>query len=141
MQKRKLKRIALTVLSVFLFLVTVLGIHIYRVTRPKAPDAHTRIMVRIDIKQPITEEDAGKITAWLYNQKGVDHVLVNPQTDIAVFTFAPIKNSAGQIARDFKSSLPYKAERYMPTEAEMTGGCPAMASSTYKVYNFFKHIF
>jgi hypothetical protein len=95
------------------------------VTRNKAPDANTRIMARIDIKQPITDEDAGKITAWLYNQKGVDHVLVNPQSDIAIFTFAPIKNSADRIVSDFKASLPYKAERYLPAKAEMKGGCPA----------------
>jgi hypothetical protein len=130
MKKRNWKRIALAVLSVSYFLVIVLCIHIYRVTRPKAPDPGTRIMARIDIKQPVTEEDAGKITAWLYRQKGVDHVLVNPQTAIAVFTFAPVKNSADQIARDFKSSLPYKAERYLPTEAAMKSGCPAFVSRT-----------
>ena len=141
MQKRKLKRIAFAVLSVFLFLVLVLCVHIYLVTRPKAPDAHTRIMARIDIKQPITEEDAAKITSWLYSEKGVDHVVLNPQRTIAIFTFAPIKNSADQIVSDFKASLPYKAERVVPTEAQMAAGCPAMASSTYKVYSFFKHIF
>ncbi|HWK05970.1 MAG TPA: hypothetical protein VNS58_20155 [Puia sp.] len=141
MQKRKLKRIALTVLSVFLSLVLVLCAHIYIVTRPKAPDEKTRIMARIDIKQPITQEDAARITAWLYNQKGVDHVLVNPQSAIAVFTFAPVKNNANQIVIDFKASLPYKAERYLPTAAEMTGGCPAMASSGYKVISFIRNIF
>ena len=141
MQKRKLKRIALTLLSVFLLLVMVLCIHIYVVTRPKAPDAHTRIMARIDIKQPITQDDAAKIAAWLYNQKGVDHVLVNPQSDIAVFTFAPVKNSADQIVRDFKASLPYKAERFLPTADQMKGGCPAMATTGYKVISFFTNIF
>jgi len=61
----------------FLFLVLVLAVHIYWVTRPKAPDANTKIMARIDIKQPITQADADKITTWLYQQKGIDHVLVN----------------------------------------------------------------
>ena len=141
MQKRKLKRIALTVLSVFLFLVLVLCVHIYIVTRPKAPDEKTRVMVRIDIKQPITEEDAAKISNWLYMQKGVDHVLLNPQRTIAIFTFAPIKNNANQIVSDFTATLPYKAERYMPSAEEMKGGCPAMASNSYKVISFFKNIF
>lgn len=124
MQKRK--RILLGVLSVFMFLAGVLCVHIYIVTRHKpAPDAHTRIMARIDIKQPITSEDAGKITAWLYSQKGVDHVLVNPQSNIAVFTFAPLTNSADRIVSDFRSSLPYKAERYLPPASAMKGSCPA----------------
>lgn len=125
MKKRNWKSIAMGVLSVFLLLVVVLCIHIYVVTRPKAPDANTRIMARIDIKQPITAEDASKITAWLYDQKGVDHVVVNPKGDIAIFTFAPVKNSADRIVSDFKADLPYKAERYMPSKAELKGSCPA----------------
>ena len=125
MQKRKWQRLALGVLSVFLFLVLVLCVHIYMVTRHKAPDANTRIMARLDINQPITAEDAGKITAWLYSQQGVDHVLVNPQSKIAVFTFAPVSNSADQIVSAFRASLPYKAQRYFPAAADLKGSCPA----------------
>jgi len=55
----------------------------------------------------------------------------------AIFTFAPVQNNAGQIVHDFKANLPYKAERVVPTDAQMAAGCPAMASSTYKVYSFF----
>jgi hypothetical protein len=142
MKKRNWKRIVLGVLSVFLFLVVVLAVHIYIVTRPKAPDANTRIMARIDVRQPLTTADAGKITAWLYQQKGIDHVLVNPATSIVVFTFFPIKTSAGEIVSHFKSDLPYKADRYMPSESEMSSGCPVASTSlTYKVYSFLKRTF
>jgi hypothetical protein len=142
MQKRNWKRIALGVFSVFLFLVVVLAVHIYIVTRPKAPDANTRIMARIDVRQPLTAADASKITAWLYRQKGIDHVLVNPATSIVVFTFFPIKTSAGEIVGHFKSDLPYKGDRFMPGEEAMTSGCPVAATSlTYKVYSFLKHTF
>jgi hypothetical protein len=142
MKKRNWKRIVLGVFSVFLFLVVVLAVHIYIVTRPKAPDAHTRIMARIDVRQPLTTDDAGKITAWLYRQKGIDHVLVNPKTSIVVFTFFPIKTSANEIVGHFKSELPYKGDRFMPSEDAMTSGCPVASTSvTYKVYTFLKHTF
>jgi hypothetical protein len=142
MKKRSIKRFLAGTGIVLLFLVMVLAVHIYIVTRPKAPDANTRIMARIDIKQDITADDASKITAWLYQQKGVDHVLCNPQSDIVVFTFFPIKTSANQIVKDFKSSLPYKAERYIPSEADMKSGCPVASTSfSYKVYSFIKHTF
>lgn len=141
MTKRTLKRTALTLIAVFVFLVVVLAVHIYVVTRPRV-DANTRIMARIDIRQPIDQHDADKITAWLYRQKGVDHVLVNPATDIAIFTFAPLQNNAARIIQDFKAGMPYKAERHLPKAGEMTGGCPVAATSmTYKVYSFMKHIF
>jgi hypothetical protein len=142
MKKKMIKRFLIGTGTVLLLLVMVLAIHIYVVTRPKAPDAHTRIMARIDIRQDITRDDADKITAWLYQQKGIDHVLCNPQSDIVVFTFFPIKTSADKIVKDFKSSLPYKAERYMPSESEMKSGCPVASTSfSYKVYSFFKHTF
>ncbi len=142
MKKRLVKRIFLYTISIVLFLIVVLGIHIYIVTRPKAPDATTKIMARIDIKQPIAPEDAIKITTWMYRQKGIDHVLYNPESEIVVFTFFPISTSADRIVSDFKTNFHYKAERIVATEADLKNGCPVAAgSATYKVYNFFKHIF
>jgi len=141
MQKRTWKRIALTVLGVFVLGVIVLAVHIYVVTRPRV-DASTRVMVRIDIKQDIDQTDADKITAWLYRQKGVDHVLVNPQSDIAIFSFAPVRNTANRIVADLKREMPYTVQRNIPTPEEMKGGCPvAKTSLSYKVYAFIKNIF
>lgn len=139
-----LKRVALIVLSVFALLVVVLGVHIYIMTRPKAPDATTRGMARIDIKQPITRQDADKITGWLYAQNGVDRVMVNPGRDIVVFTFFPVKTNANLIVSNFHADLNYRADRMVPTEAQLSAaGCPAMSSNsiTYKLYNFFKNHF
>jgi hypothetical protein len=142
MQKRTWKRIALGVLSVLGLLVIVLCVHIYIVTRPKPIDAHTRAMARIDIRQSITQSDADMITSWLLRQKGVDHVLVNPRSDVAVFTFFPIQTTASRVVSDFKAQLPYKAERFIPDAAAMKSGCPVASTSiSYKVYSFFKHIF
>ena len=41
----------------FLFLVNVLAAHIYIVTRPKAPDANTVVIARIDFKPAINRDD------------------------------------------------------------------------------------
>ena len=125
MQKRTWKRIALGALSFLLLGSTVLAIHLWWVMKPHI-DANSRIMARIDLKHPIGKADAAMITAWLYRQKGVDHVLVNPQTGIAIFTFAPGQNEGDQIAAAFVRDLPYKeAKRYLPGAAEMRGSCPA----------------
>ncbi len=143
MRKGSFRKILLTSGAVLLVLVAVLVVHIYWVTRPKAPDEHTRIMARIDLKQDINQDDANQISAWLYAQKGVDHVLCSAASNIAIFTYAPIQNNADAIVSKLKMSLPYnKAQRYMPSEKEMSQGCPVAATSTsYKVYTFFKNIF
>ena len=142
MQKRTWKKIALTATAVVVFGTVVLAVHIWWVMRPRI-DATTRIMARIDIRQPIQKADADRITAWLYQQKGVDHVLVNPQTEIAIFTYAPVKNNGDVIAQEFRQELPYlHATRNKPTESEMAMGCPvAGASLAYKVYKFMNQIF
>lgn len=142
MKKSQLKKIVKWTLGTFAALVLILCIHIYWVTRPKAPDAHTIVMARIDFKQPLTQTDANNITAQLYAQHGVSHVLCNPATRIAVFTFFPIQNSANSIIASLVSATHYKAVRFMPSAEDMKAGCPVAATSfTYKAYTFIKHIF
>jgi len=124
---------------VFGILTIVLSIHIYWVTRSKAPDLHTIVMARIDIKNSLNQDDADKIETWLYQQKGVDHVVVNPKTQIAIFTFYPAKASGDQIVNKFHTSFNYDAKRYVPTKEEMANSCPALpASFTQKISSFIK---
>ena len=142
MTRKTIKKIALGALSFLALMIIVLAVHIYVVTRPKV-DEHTRIMARIDMNKYIDQQDADKITAWLYQQNGVDHVLCNPKTSIAVFTYSPLKANANSIAANLIANLNYPdAKRYIPSEAEMKGGCPVASTSfTYKAYSFIKHIF
>lgn len=128
--------------AVFFFLVIILCVHIYTVTRTHGADASTIAMARIDIKQDINQEQADKVANWLGKQKGVDHVLVNPTSKTAVFSFYPIKANATEIANNLSIALNLKAERYMPTEEEMKTGCPVVAQAyTNKISKFFKSIF
>jgi hypothetical protein len=98
-------------------------------------------MARIDFKQDINQEDADKITAWLYQQKGVDHIFINTKTETAVFTFYPVKVSADQIAQDLRSTFHYKAERFMPNARDLKSGCPVSSNSiSFKIYTSIKNI-
>jgi hypothetical protein len=141
MKKRNWKRIVLMSSAIFVGLVVILGVHIWWVTHPRI-DAGTRVMARIDMHQPITQDDASKITAWLYQQKGVEHVLVNPGGEIAVFSVAPAKNDVNRIVEDFRTRTPYtNAVRFMPRLDPNAAGCPvATTSLTYKVYKFVQRI-
>lgn len=142
MLKRKWKKIAITAGSVLVLGIVVLAFHIWWVMRPRV-DATTRIMARIDIHQSILPAEADRITAWLYQQKGVDHAVVNPKVDIAIFTYSPLQNNANVIAAAFRRDLAYSgAVRVMPSETEMASGCPVAATSfAYKAYKFMSHIF
>lgn len=141
MSKQRIKRIAGISLVTLLVLTSVLAVHIWWVTRPRV-DASTRVMARIDINQPIEQTDANKITEWLYAQKGVDRVMCNPSTSIAVFTYSPLQADANNIATHFSKELPYhKASRFVPTEEQMKGGCPVSPNSfTYRAYTYLKRL-
>jgi hypothetical protein len=135
-------KIVWTILAVLGLGMIVLAVHIYVVTRPVA-NGHSRGVARIDLHQKIGQPDADRIAAWLSRQKGVDHVLVNRGTAIAVFTYWPTKANPGLIVRTFRDSLPYsRAERYLPTAAEVKKGCPMTATPvTNRIYEFLTHLF
>ena len=139
--KKNIKKILLYTFSTFLILLVVLCVHIYFAYRPKAPDNNSRVMARIDIQQNINQDEANKIEAWMYHQKGIDHVLVNPETKIVVFTFFPVKTTGNQIADNFKEAFKLKANRFIPTANDLKQSCPMAASSyTYKVYKLISQI-
>jgi len=124
--KRNIKKAVGIGTGVIALLVVVLAVHIYLVTRPKA-DEHTVALARIDIGNDINEADAAKISGWLSQQEGVSHVLCNPESNIVVFTFQPIKADANDIAGRFASTFHYNAKRHLPSREEMGAGCPAFA--------------
>lgn len=142
MKKQTLKKILWISFSSVLLLTAVLAVHIYMVTRPKAPDSTTRIMARFDFKQTINKYDADKITSWLYSKNGVDHVLCNDKSGIAVFTYYPVKANADKLLQQMKNDLHYNAARFMPSKEQMASGCPVAAGSfTSKVYHSFSNLF
>jgi len=138
--KKTIKKILLYSLGTVLFLVLVLAVHIYFVYRP-APNANTRVMARIDIKQPITQDEANKITSWMAHEKGIDHAVVNAQNQNVVFTFFPLKTTGDQVTKDFKSNFALKAERFIPSGEQMKSGCPVASTSyAYKIYKVISNI-
>jgi len=140
MMKKTIKKILLYSIGTVLFLVLVLAVHIYFVYRP-APNANTRVMARIDIKQPITQDDANKITSWMAHEKGIDHAVVNAQNRNVVFTFFPLKTTGDQVTKDFKSAFAFKAERFVPSGEQMKSGCPVASTSyAYKIYKVISNI-
>jgi hypothetical protein len=141
MKGKLIKKIVLGTTATLLVLIAVLGVHIYFVTKPEINEK-TVAMARIDIKQQIDETQAGSIENWLSKQTGVDHVMLNRQSDIIVLTFYPVKVSADQLTAKLSSTFNIKAERFMPGAEQMKSGCPAMGGSVLsKLSLIFTHIF
>lgn len=140
MKTKTTKKVMLWCTGGLLLTTLAVAFHIWWVYRPRV-DANTKVMARIDIGQPIVDKDVRKINTWLYHQEGIDHVLVNPDTRIVVFTYYPALVSGDTIAKKLKADLAYESQRFVPTEKELQSGCPVARSSFYfKVYKFIDHI-
>lgn len=141
MKRKFITKILLRSLTVIGILFFVLCVHLYFVTRPKAPGPNTVAMARIDFNQVITKDDAVIISSWLYQQPGVNHVLCNSESAIAVFSFHPFKTNANKVIHDFIAATKYKADRYLPSKEELQNSCPVMNNSfSSKLYRFFKNL-
>lgn len=141
MKRKLIKKILAYSGALLLLLTGVLAIHIYQVTRPKAPDAHTRIMARIDIRKDINTAEAALVTKWLYQQPGVDRVLCNEAADIVVFTYSPLQTNADRLTTDLAKNLQLPVERVKPSAAEMKSGCPVPNGSRgYKLMAYLKQV-
>jgi hypothetical protein len=81
-------------------------------------------MARIDLTQDINEQDAQAISAWLYAEPGIDHVLCNAATNVVVFTYYPALTDAGYVSRAFCSRSGYTGTRYVPSATQLASGCP-----------------
>lgn len=142
MTGKKIRKTIIITLSSLLFLFIVLCVHIYVMMKPRPASDRTVAIARIDFKQDINQADANKISAWLYAQKGVQHVLCNQQTNIAVFSFYPVKLNADKLTQELSSTLNYKAERYKPDQKDLMKSCPVMSSGfSGTVYKIMSKIF
>lgn len=124
--KTVVKSILITTLALFIILV----VHIIWVTRPTKTNVSNVAMARIDFQVPLNDAQGKAITAWLYAQKGVTHVLCNTASKIAVFTFYPAQVNATQLAKQLSEYMQIPATRYLPAKEEIENGCPVVSIST-----------
>lgn len=142
MEYKKGEKLFKRIIIGFAAMFVVLVIHIFWVTRTKAPNPDKIVMARIDIKNSLNAQDADKIQTWLYQQKGVNHVMVNPESQTAVFTYHPAIISGDKIVQNFQTSFHYDAKRFVPTEEDLKNGCPILPPTmTEKISAFVKNTF
>lgn len=134
------KRVARWIGGILTFLLLVLAIHIYIVTKPKPPGENTVVMARIDVSPQMKESNAHDYASWLYKQPGVQHVMCNTNNSNVVFTYYPIKNDADRITDNFASHFQINAQRFKPSKEQMMAGCP-VGNAGSGFYGFIASLF
>jgi hypothetical protein len=135
------KTVVKSVLITTLVLFVILVVHILWVTRPTKTNVPNVAMARIDFQAPLNNIQGKAITAWLYAQKGVTHVLCNTSSKIAVFTFYSSQVNATQLAKQLSGYMQIPATRYLPAKEEIDNGCPIVSISTQQKIEQLAHWF
>jgi len=141
MKKKKFLKIIGIGLASLMALTLILLIHIYSVYKPKAPNAYSKVMARIDIDDSLNQAKVSGMETWFYRQKGIDHVLVNPENRLVIFTFFPLKTSGNRIVENFKSHFKLKAHRFLPNAEDLKKSCPVSGSFGFKIYQTISQVF
>lgn len=139
----KRKKIIVWSIGIFAFLLTALVVHILISTQTVRNDDRVRQLSRIDFKEPVDSLTAIKIKNTINAMEGVDGSFFNIQQGTFVFIFYPKQQSTEAIFNKVMSLGNFKAERYMPSDANAAAGCPVMDKSSflYRVGVYFSNLF
>jgi len=145
MKKRKVTKIAIWTVSVFLVLTGILFVHIYLVTRNKDFGSNKNIqMSRIDFKQSVSTEEANKIQAFVKNMPGITGTLFNTDNGVLIYTYKNDQQNSLDVYTKLMKHGHYKAERFVVPASEASNGCPVMNdkdSFNGKLTAYIAHLF
>lgn len=132
---KKVKRILVLSVSIFTLLFLVLVVHIAIVTKNIHYDNASLQLGRIDFKEPIDSAKAKDINHKIRSIAGVGNTHFNIKDGILIYSVNLNKNSNESVYKQLMAQVPYKAEKYVVTEAMSTKGCPVMDKSSF-AYQF-----
>ncbi|MES2628639.1 MAG: hypothetical protein V4616_06685 [Bacteroidota bacterium] len=114
-------------------LFLVLCADIYFSTNDINEGGHTNWQLsRIDFRQPMDTASADKAINAVRSVEGVQQAVFNYESKTLVYATINCKQSSQQIFETVVRSGDFKAERYVLTEEQASGGCPVMSGSEMK---------
>jgi hypothetical protein len=126
MKKRRLLKIVIWTTSILAIFIAVLVIHIYLATQKTDYPNKTLQLSRIDFKQPLNAAESAKIQAFVQQQPGVNHTMLNTDTGILIYTYANDQQTSLNVYNKLMGSGDYKAERFIARASDAASGCPIM---------------
>jgi hypothetical protein len=132
--KKKIIKIAAWSLSIVFVLFVVLVVHIYQVTKPVHYDNNDIQLSRIDFKQEIDSTQASEIKHFVAGLPGIENVMFNQHDGTLVYGYNQNQQNSENVYNKLMSFGNYKAQRFMPTEAQLASGCPVGKNKNSFVY-------
>lgn len=137
------KRIVFGLVCFFMFLVAVLAVHIYMVTKPKVGSISSLTLSRIDFPEKFDSLDGISIKEHLAKIEGIKDVRVNFSSSHIVCLYDRKEFSGSELVNMINFHFSQSAELFQPSEEMLSQSCPAIDknSLTYKLGEFFQKSF
>ncbi|WP_338793054.1 hypothetical protein V9L05_11800 [Bernardetia sp. Wsw4-3y2] len=141
---KRLKKIAIWTASIFSVLMVVLVVHIYLVTRPKAPLPSEQIFLsRIDFEKSVDSLEAIRIMNHVQAMKGITSAHFNHEAGLFAYGYQKGLQTPEAVHEEVTKFTTLKSKRHIVSEEDLAKGCPAFdkSSFTYKFGEFVKNVF
>ena len=137
------KRIVFGLIFFFIFLVGILAVHIYMVTKPKAGSISSLTLSRIDFPQKLDSLQGLEIKDHLVKMEGIKDVRLNFSNSHMVCLYDRKELSGSDLVSKINFHFAQSAQLYQPSEEMLSQSCPAIDknSITYKLGEFFQKSF
>lgn len=137
------KKLIIGVIGIFAFMVVVLAVHIYQVTRPKEGTIPTIALSRIDFPRGIDSLKAASIKTDFSKLDGINDLRLNIESGHIVFLYNTKIWQPADLVEEINLQYSISAELFKPSAEMLAQSCPAIdkKSITYKLGSFFQKSF
>jgi hypothetical protein len=137
------KKLVMGIIGIFAFLIVILAVHIYQVTRPKEGTIPSIALSRIDFSQSIDSLKSASIKTDFSKLEGINDLRINAESGHIIFLYNTKIWQATDLVEKINFNYSLSAELYKPSAEMLAQSCPAIDknSLTYKLGSFFQKSF
>lgn len=141
MARKKIIRIALILVGVFVLLSATLVAHIYMVTSEPVVNSSLNLS-RIDVEDSLSKEDVAQLKSKVSAIPGVHKTYINADAGTIVYGYYNDQQNPDAVFASLSSSTDYRLTKFEVSEEDLAKGCPAFdeSSITFKVGAFVQNV-
>lgn len=137
------KKLIIGIMGIFAFMVLVLAIHIYQVSRPKEGKIPNIALSRIDFPKGVDSLEMVNIKTHFSKLEGIKDLRINTSSGHLVCLYDNKIWKASDLVNKINFTYSLSAVLYRPSAEMLSQSCPAIDknSLTYKFGSFFQKSF
>lgn len=141
MARKKIIRIVVVLVGVFVLLSAILVAHIYMVTSKPVVNSNLALS-RIDVEDSLSQADVVRLKSIVNAMPGIHKTYVNADAGTIVFGYYNDQQNPNAVYASLSNATDYRLTKFEVSDEDLTKGCPAFdeSSFTFKVGTFVQSV-